>query len=232
MKSILITGANRGLGYALLEAFHQIGYRTFPLVREEAAGETLKQEFQNCTPIVADITEETVGEKVQVTLEAIGQLDVLINNAGSGSTGKTIDLATSEQLQKEFNVHCLGAFRVTKAALPFLKQANAPIVLNISSRRGSMAKNASGEYWGSGSSYSYRIGKAAQNMLTLCLREDLHPHGITVAAIHPGRLKTALASADAHMNTADSAQKIRDLIESQTLDSEKFTCLETGILPW
>lgn len=85
---------------------------------------------------------------------------------------------------------------------------------------------------GSGCSYSYRISKAAQNMLTLCLADDLEDIGIKVVAIHPGRLLTTMGSSDAHMSPTESASRIVYLVESKQLKNRDYVSVETGLLPW
>ena len=90
---------------------------------------------------------------------------------------------TPEDLESHFRVHCVGVFRCTKAAVPFLAKAERPVVVNITSRRGSLALNQSESY---GRGHAYIIAKCAQNMLTLCLDRELRQRGIRVFALHPG----------------------------------------------
>ena len=91
---------------------------------------------------------------------------------------------------------------------------------------------ADGAAKGSGCSFSYRIGKASQNMLTLCLVDELEPDGIKVASIHPGRLLTNLAANDAKMTPDKSAKLISQLVSLNEINSGDYLCMETGKLRW
>jgi NAD(P)-dependent dehydrogenase (short-subunit alcohol dehydrogenase family) len=231
MKSVLITGANRGLGLSLADAFHSQGYQLFLVVRSEYSELELLKKFHNANVLNCDATYDDYETKLENWL-ADATIDVLINNAGTGSKGPTLCKTTVDQLHKEFNSHCVAAYSTVKGSLKALNRANQPQIINISSRRGSMTLQAEGAAKGSGCSYSYRIGKAAQNMLTLCLADELEDQNITVASIHPGRLKTDMAAKDAHLTADESAMKILELVTNQSLKSRDFISIESGTLPW
>lgn len=82
---------------------------------------------------------------------------------------------------------------------------------------------------GSGRSYSYRISKAAQNMLTLCLADDLENFNIRVVAIHLGCLLTEMASIDAHMTPMSAAKKLLMMVKDNTLKTRDYINLETRL---
>jgi NAD(P)-dependent dehydrogenase (short-subunit alcohol dehydrogenase family) len=100
---------------------------------------------------------------------------------------------------------------MAKVALPFLRRGRPSVVINITSRWGSIARTASGE---GGGIYSYQIAKAAQNMLTVCLDQELAQDGIRVFAVHPGRLKTAVAAKDADVEPHTAALRLADWVAS------------------
>ena len=133
---------------------------------------------------------------------------------------------------KQFNVHCLGAMNVTQAVLPLLEQSDSPLIINISSRLASMSRNARGEFAGRGFSYAYRIAKGAQNMLTLCLADELGPRGFRVCALHPGRLKTQSGSDDACLTADQPAAAIYRMVEDNTLENGSYYCVEEGSMEW
>ena len=82
---------------------------------------------------------------------------------------------------------------------------------------------------GSGVSYSYRIGKAAQNMLTLCLADDLEDMNVKVVAVHPGRLLTRMGWTDAHITPSDSAKKIvRNISRGKSIKAPGLCMLRNG----
>jgi NAD(P)-dependent dehydrogenase (short-subunit alcohol dehydrogenase family) len=105
----------------------------------------------------------------------------------------------------------------------YLRKSSNPRIINLSSRLGSLSKMSSGEFAKGKFSYSYRIAKAAQNMLTLCLDQELEDIPIFVAAIHPGKLQTSMGAYDADMSPGDAATSIYSwLINSKQDISGKF----------
>ena len=165
MKTCIITGASRGFGLALTKLFISNHWDVVPLVRNDKDATDLKRiNNEHCFPIIADITENNVQSIISESLKVFDGIDVLINNAGIG--GKSVSLydTTSEEVFALIDVHCLGVLRVTQAVLPFMK--NNGVIINISSRFGSITKISKGELDNVACSYSYRIAKAAQNMLT------------------------------------------------------------------
>ncbi|MNE74096.1 C-factor [compost metagenome] len=91
---------------------------------------------------------------------------------------------------------------------------------------------ATGAAMGIKCSFSYRIAKAAQNMLSLCMADDLESMGIKVISVHPGALLTKMAPADATLTPEQSASRLVKILEDSNVKSRDFICLETGKLPW
>jgi NAD(P)-dependent dehydrogenase (short-subunit alcohol dehydrogenase family) len=234
-RSVLITGAGRGFGYALVEVFLAGAWTVFPLVRQEKDAARLKtMQPDRCTPIVSDVTAADLAIKAAAALGDCPGLDLLINNAGMGGVGKSFAATTTDELETLFRVHCAGAFNVIKAVMPNLQKSPNPIIINVSSRLGSMMRNAGAEFKGKPFSYSYRIAKAAQNMLTLCLLQEFGDQGIDIYAIHPGELKTANAAYDATREPKDAALKLMEWLERDLPASEKrrYVDLFRGPIPW
>ncbi|OQR57352.1 SDR family NAD(P)-dependent oxidoreductase [Bacillus sp. CDB3] len=232
---VLITGGNRGLGLQLVKVFHENGHIVYPLVRSVEAIEQLKQMFSSrCFPILADLSDDESTECIKKQVEEYTEyIDLVINNAGI--TGKETEVlrTNSEELTDLFNVHCLGVIRAIKGTYPALTKSNHPRIINISSRLGSLHKMAAKEFPQGEFSYSYRIAKAAQNMLTLCLQQEFADKGIRVTAIHPGKLKTDIGASDANMTPAEGAQNIYDWIMDSNEDvSGKFIEPGVGELKW
>ncbi|MFB9887310.1 SDR family NAD(P)-dependent oxidoreductase [Balneatrix alpica] len=231
MSNVLITGANRGLGLALAHAFHKEGYGLYLVVRSEAAQLELSHAFPGANVLQCDLRDDFYESKLKEWLTSV-TLDVVINNAGSGSKAPTLAETTAEHLHKEFETNCVAVLSTVKGCLSALQCSRAGVVINISSRRGSLKLQSEMAAKGSGCSYSYRISKAAQNMLTLCLADDLDEWGIKVIAVHPGRLLTKMASHDACMSADESAARIVELLRKQQFNSRDYICVENGILPW
>jgi NADP-dependent 3-hydroxy acid dehydrogenase YdfG len=106
-----------------------------------------------CTPVVGDVTRDDVGTAIAKVLSEIKPLDILINNAGIPGQTVKIDMATSEEISVLFQTHCLGALRCVKAALPFMLDGKL-IIVNVTSRFGSVTRWASGAFADRSISYS------------------------------------------------------------------------------
>jgi NAD(P)-dependent dehydrogenase (short-subunit alcohol dehydrogenase family) len=235
VEKVLITGANRGIGYGLLKVFSKNHYEVFPLVRKKEAATKLKEEFpQRCYPIIADVRHDDCKKRIRSTLrEHTDTLDILLNNAGSSGKAYYIEEVSSEEMLDLFNVHCLGIMRTVQCTKDFLENSSNPRVINISSRLGSLTKIASGEFKGRNCSYSYRTSKAAQNMLTICLNEELRDRGICLIALHPGEIRTELGTSEADMDPDEAAKNIFALIKTMPKEnSGKFLQPNGTILPW
>ncbi len=214
MKTVLITGGGRGLGLEFCRVFLENGWSVFPLVRsEEIASELAAVCGKACHPIVSDVVSELVAEDIAGVLgEHTDSLDLLINNAGNAKKHIGLDRTEAEDIESVFRVHCIGAFRCTKAVLPFLRKAEGGKVINITSRWGSISHTAAG---GGCGIYSYQIAKSAQNMLTACLDRELREEGIRVLAVHPGQLMTKMAAPDADTDPREAAQRLVRWIERE-----------------
>jgi NAD(P)-dependent dehydrogenase (short-subunit alcohol dehydrogenase family) len=209
MPAVMVTGAGRGFGRAVLEEYLGRGWTVFPLLRDTRMAEAIATD--TCRPVVADVGTVEAEKAIADGLGAHGApLDLLVNNAGSIKKLRGLAVTEPEDLEALFRVHCVGALRCTKAALPWLRRAAQPMVVNITSRFGSIGRTAAGEFRGI---VSYHVAKAAQNMLTACLDRELRGEGIRVLAVHPGRLRTTVAAADADTDPAEAARALADWVE-------------------
>ena len=228
-KTVLITGTGKGLGLALAEEFLRAGWTVFALARKKTDALRLQAlDSQRCIALTADVTTVEVQAEIERKLNVTDGIDVLINNAGIGGSGPALDNASADEAAALLNVHCLGALRVIRAVLPYLKKGG--LVINISSRFGSLQNTAAGKLDHVDCSYAYRIAKAAQNMLTLCLSREFKSAGIRVCALHPGRLKTTCASSDADAEPTAAAARLLDRLDS--FQNGKFYSLFGGELAW
>ncbi len=202
----------------------------FPLVRDSKVEAELAGD--RCHPICADVGLASAESAIASVLEAhTSSLDLLINNAGNVRKLRWLPETAAEDLEELFRVHCVGAFRCTRAALPFLRKAPKPAVVNITSRFGSTARAAGGEFRGI---YSYSIAKSAQNMLTVCLDQELRKEGIRVFAVHPGRLRTSVAAVDADTEPRAAAEKLAEWLDSADRDAgcSLYDLMAGEIIPW
>ncbi|GAA0349451.1 NAD(P)-dependent dehydrogenase (short-subunit alcohol dehydrogenase family) [Bacillus horti] len=189
----MITGGNRGVGLELVRVFHENGHTVFPVVKRKESLVSLNEMFTDrCHPVLTDISkDEGIAEITSQFSFYANHLDIVINNAGIPGQTYEIEKVSTQELMDLYNIHCLGVVRTVQATLTYLRKSSNPRIINLSSRLGSLSKMSSGEFAKGKFSYSYRIAKAAQNMLTLCLNQELEDIPISVTAIHPGKLQTS-----------------------------------------
>lgn len=215
MPAVLVTGAGREFGRALAQEYLERGWTLHPLVRDRGVAEELAA--AGCRPIVADVAADGVEEAIAAALgERDEALDLLVNNAGSIRKLRGLAATTPADLEALFRVHCVGALRCVRAALPWLRRSGRATVVDVTSRFGSIGRTAAGEFRGI---YSYQIAKAAQNMLSVCLDHELRAEGIRVFAVHPGRLRTAVGAADADIEPAIAARRFADWVDRVDRDA-------------
>ncbi len=231
-KRVFITGVNRGLGKALFNCFTTNNYFVYGLLRKaEDVAIFEKQYPENSKIILADVSTDKSIKWIQKSVQD-NSIDLLINNAGIAGSSYLIQAVDSAEIMALFNTHCLGAFRTTKALVDNLGKAKKPMILNLNSRFGSITRQSQKRYENLNISYGYRIAKAAQNMLTNCMRVEFKD-SIEVISIHPGKMKTAIASRDANLTPIEVADKIVDFYEKGLLREENGIIeLEKEIIEW
>ncbi|MBL0144399.1 MAG: SDR family NAD(P)-dependent oxidoreductase [Chitinophagaceae bacterium] len=143
-------------------------FRFWPLRNETIYNELVKTKPQNAEYILADISNDNCIKKIQQTV-GDRKLNLIVNNAGIQGEGMTLETATSKEILDLINVHCLGAFRVMKSIFTNFKESGSAVI-NVNSRLGSIHHQEIGTFKNMEVSYSYRIAKASQNMLTTSLQ--------------------------------------------------------------
>ena len=216
-KILLITGANRGLGLAITKYFISKNWRVYGIVRKNSDAINLKE--IGADVIVCDVTDDSIIAEIEKSVTE--KLSLVINNAGFVGEGEKLSNTNTDDFLKQFNVHCMGALRVCQATVPILEPDG--LVINISSRLGSISRRVSGEFDNMDCSYAYRAAKAAQNMLTASISREYIESGPRVCAVHPGKLSTSMASPDADRTPEEAAEKIFQLYK--TAISGKFYSL-------
>ncbi len=183
--------------------------------------------------IAADITDPSAYELIEKFIQN-KTIDFIINNAGIGSKGATLKKETIENIKYAFQLNVSAPFMITQIVMNSHQASKLQCVVNISSRRGSINFGVDPRIDKTGCSYAYRITKAAQNMLTACLYEELKENNIRVLAIHPGKLISRLGVTNAALAPNESANRLFNLLDDVSL-SGKFISLENSEfteLPW
>lgn len=227
----VVTGAGRGIGKALVEELHNRGYVVVPVVRSLSSLDGFKH-LQNILPVRCDVTEPSTEPVLKEFLRShVDRVDLLINNAGFGASSYGIEGLKYQELENVLAVHCFGPIRCVRACLPFLRKSPQALVLNISSRFGSLEWVANGTVPGDQATYAYRIGKAAMNMFTSCLATELRNENIRVLSVDPGKVKTRFGPKDADTEPESAANAIVELIGSST-KTGLFVNVSGEKLPW
>lgn len=223
MKTVLITGANRGIGLALTEQFAARGDRVVAVCRQSS--EALVATGARVEAGV-DVTDD---DALAALARRLGdeRIDMLVLNAGimaRDALGQ-IDSAGFDAIRRQFEVNALGPLRVAQAVLGHLgKGAKIGIV---TSRMGSIADNTSGN------AYGYRASKAAVNAIGRSLAIDLKPRGIAVVLLHPGYVATDMVGGTGDVTPAHAARQLIERLDALTLDqSGTFLHANGSPLPW
>jgi NAD(P)-dependent dehydrogenase (short-subunit alcohol dehydrogenase family) len=164
VKTTLITGGNRGLGFEAARQLMAAGYRVWIGARDEARGrhaaDALGARF-----VQLDVTDDA---SVTAAAEMVGELDVLVNNAGISGGRISSSEATTDHMRTVYETNVFGPVRVLRAFIPLLEKSDAPVVVNVSSGVGSLNLAADpGSPWREADYPVYASSKAALNMLTV-----------------------------------------------------------------
>jgi NAD(P)-dependent dehydrogenase (short-subunit alcohol dehydrogenase family) len=227
MNTVLVTGADRGIGEALCRLLHARG--DHPIAACLGDSPALRSEGIEVQPGV-DVRSDEAVARLAAAL-AGRRLDVLINNAGVVHESRLGSFRFAG-FREEYEVNTLGPLRVTQALLP-LMSAGGKIGI-ITSRVGSLGDNASGGLYG------YRMSKAAANMAGICLAHDLKKRGIAVRLLHPGTVRSEMTrglSDDATMANAvephTAARGLLARMDELTLETTgTFRHANGETLPW
>ena len=223
MATILITGANRGIGLALAQQFAARGDDVIGVCRHDS--DALAATGARVEAGV-DVTD---GAAVDALARRLGdvRIDTLVLNAGilaNESLGQ-IDDAGFDAMRRQFEVNALGPLRVAQALRGHM--ADGARIGIITSRMGSVADNSSGGYYG------YRASKAAVNAIGKSLAEDLRSQGIAVALLHPGYVATDMVGGHGDVTPAQAATQLVARLDALTLDrSGSFWHANGSTLPW
>ena len=219
-KTILITGANRGIGLALTNVYLNRGDKVIAVCRQSSNE--------------LDATDAEVIQAVDVA-QASGPLqlkqqlgdrhvDVLINNAGI-LRSTSLNHLDYDAILKQFEVNAVGPLRVVDALKDNLKSGSK--IALITSRMGSIDDNTSG------GSYGYRMSKTALNAAGKSLSHDLKPRGIAVALLHPGYVQTEMVNFGGEISPELSAGRLVVRIDGLNLDNTgSFWHANGELLPW
>lgn len=221
MAIAVVTGANRGIGLALVRALRARGQSVV------AACRVSSKALEHMGAEVVTGVDVSKDEGIARLKEAVGQrrIALLVNNAGILVDGDSFGNLDLQGMRKQFEVNALGPLRCTTALRANFDRGSK--VALITSRMGSIEDNSSGGMYG------YRASKAALNIIGKSLAIDLKSRGVSVALLHPGMVKTDMVGPHGQVEPEVAAQGLLARIHALTLaNTGTFWHANGEVLPW
>jgi NAD(P)-dependent dehydrogenase (short-subunit alcohol dehydrogenase family) len=232
MKTVLITGANRGIGLEFCRQYASDGWRIIACSRNPENSDALNKladQYQDQIQLQPlDVADHLQIDGLAQTL-ANESIDLLINNAGIYPVSDNRGFGHSDYAEwgKAFRINTMAPLKMAESFVAQIARSQHKTIVTITSKMGSIADN------GSGGSYLYRSSKVAVNMVVKSLAIDLKPSGITAVVFHPGWVKTDMGGPNAMISSAQSVTGMRQVISKLTLaDSGKFFGYDGQVIPW
>jgi NAD(P)-dependent dehydrogenase (short-subunit alcohol dehydrogenase family) len=231
VHTVLVTGANRGLGLEFARQYAADGWRVFAGCRSPQYAEELRELAGDSGGRIRVFgIDVTSGPSVKAAAaELKGQsLDLLINNAGvGGPRGERLGDLDYVAWARVLEANTLGPMRVVEAFVDHIASGRDKRIVTITSGMGSIADNTSG------GSYAYRSSKVAVNMVMKSLALDLAPRGITCIVMNPGWVRTDMGGPRGTLAPEESIRAMRAVIgKLKPGDSGKFFNYDGKTYPW
>jgi NAD(P)-dependent dehydrogenase (short-subunit alcohol dehydrogenase family) len=193
MKSVIITGANRGIGYETALAFGRAGYKVFATMRNPEIAAALKQkkEQESLAIIISKMdvdSDESVKQCIDEILQKNGSIDVLVNNAGI-ERHNSVEETSMTDFKAVMETNYFGVIRCIKAVLPQMRHDRNGCIINITSVAGKIACTPLG---------AYTASKYALEAISEVLAQEVQPFNIKVAIVEPGIIDTKMARDISH----------------------------------
>ncbi|MEO1082239.1 MAG: SDR family oxidoreductase [Pseudomonadota bacterium] len=230
MGTVMITGANRGIGLELLKQYAQDGWRAIGTCRNLASANEANALAGNNALVALhelDVSDSTAVAGLADEVRDVA-IDVLILNAGMmGSHSNKLGELEADDFRRVLDVNVVAQAMCLQAFAPHVAASEQRAIVGMGSFLGSMGCNSDG------GSYSYRASKAALHAIMVSASHDLREQGITSIVMHPGWVQTDMGGPNATVDTPTAVQGIRRVIEGLTpADSGRLLTYEGAELPW
>ena len=223
----VVTGTNRGIGLEFVKQLTARGEQVDATARDPGDAAELQALARPGVRLRIHRLDVAVDASVDAFAAQLptGPVDVLINNAGvSGAKGG--ELIDPPDILRVLNVNAVGTLRVVRALLPRLRVGKGKKIINLTSKLGSIAEATGGRY-------AYRSSKAALNMVTRLLAEDLRAEGFLTVALHPGWVQTRMGGTAAPVPPEQSVRGMLRIIDTLTAEQSGLTFDFQGRdIPW
>lgn len=223
-QTVLITGANRGLGLEFARQYKDAGWRVIGTARDPQDAQELKA--LGARVMQLDVASQ---DSVDALAAELGDeaIDLLINNAGIFPRVGKLDEIDFDDYNRTLAVNTVGPVRVTRALLPHLRRGELKMIAGLSSNLGSITENERGNFYG------YRESKAALNMFTKTLAAELGPEGFTCIVLTPGWVQTDMGGPNATLTPAESIAGMKAVLDRLTpADNGTFWSYNGSQMPW
>jgi NAD(P)-dependent dehydrogenase (short-subunit alcohol dehydrogenase family) len=211
MPTVMITGANRGLGFEFAKQYAAGGWRVFAACRQPTSADSLRLLAERSRGLVEVVTMDVTDlQSVKRAAAQVGDvaIDVLINSAGiAGKPGQRAGSVDYESWASVLNVNTMGPLRVTETFIDHLARSERKLAVTITSGMGSVTDNTSG------GSIAYRSSKAAVNMVMRSVAIDFASRGVACVLVNPGWVKTDMGGPGASLTPTESVTALKRLIE-------------------
>ena len=228
--TILITGCNRGLGLELTRQFAADGWRVFATCRDETSADELKaleQQYQLLRVLRLDVTD--YGQMAALAEQLQGQpIDILLSNAGYyGPKGTLFGRVNRNEWRQVLEANTIAPYMLAETFCENVAASGRKLIAVMSSKVGSIADNTSG------GGYIYRTSKTAVNQVVKSLSVDLAERGISVIALHPGWVQTAMGGPNALISPEESVAGLKKvLLHCNLKRSGHFINYDGKEIPW
>ena len=212
-KIVVVTGGSKGIGYAIAEALLKRGAKVFVCARNKSELKTALENLSAHGRVEGEICDVRSEAQVRMMLEEcvrlFGAVDVLVNNAGIGIIGKTVEEMTAEEFEQTLQTNLFGVFYACHYAIPVMKKRGGGYIINISSLAGQNAHPKMA---------AYNASKFGLNGFTEALMQEVRGDNIKVTAICPGSVNTYFGGDQPsdekswQIQPADIAQIVIDLL--------------------
>ncbi len=230
MPTLLITGANRGIGLELCKHYLDKGWEVHACCRNPAKATALNKLTDRHNALTVHELEVTNERQMDVLVKALNNkpVDILLNNAGvhalgASQFGKTDDKAWEEAVA----VNLLAPMKMMEHFVKNVAISNKKIIASISSKMASMDDNRSG------GAYAYRATKAALNAVMVSAAHDLRHLDIIALILHPGWVRTDMGGPHGEISVEESATMLCKILDNCDMsDSGKFFDIDGSVIPW
>lgn len=239
MPTILISGANKGLGLGFATRFAQDGWRVLASCRDPASAGALERlAAESDGRVRIDTLDVTKPESIEGYAAALKDetIDILFNNAGiQGPQPQNFGDTDYAAWDDVIRTNVFGVMRMCEAFIDQVAASDRKLIVNVSSGTSSIANKTEMTPPGipKGELYLYRSSKTALNMVSRCMAWELQPRGVGVVMLGPGWVRTALGSDAARFSVEESVTNCTPMIQSWTLaDTGKFYLYDGSEVPW